>query len=62
MKVTLLRREGKKEVINRVELADLATAIRNDREDGQEDARGVSSDEPSSPARRTSGSSVGRWY
>ena len=29
MKVTLLRREGKKEVINRVELADLAAAIKN---------------------------------
>ena len=29
MKVTLLRKEGKKEVINRVELTDLATAIKN---------------------------------
>ena len=29
MKVTLLRREGKKEVINRVELTDLAAAIKN---------------------------------
>ena len=29
MKVTLLRREGRKEVINRVELTDLAAAIKN---------------------------------
>ena len=29
MKVTLLRKEGKKEVINRVELTDLAAAIKN---------------------------------
>lgn len=29
MKVTLLKKDGKKEVINRVELADLAAAIKN---------------------------------
>ena len=29
MKVTLLKRDGKKEVINRVELSDLALAIKN---------------------------------
>ena len=29
MKVTLLKREGKKEVINRIELADMAAAIKN---------------------------------
>ena len=29
MKVTLLKKDGKKEVVNRVELADMATAIKN---------------------------------
>jgi hypothetical protein len=29
MKVTLLKKDGKKEVINRVELADMAAAIKN---------------------------------
>ena len=29
MKVTLLKKDGRKEVINRIELADLASAIKN---------------------------------
>ena len=29
MKITLLKKEGRKEVINRVELAEMASAIKN---------------------------------